>query len=310
MLAEFAAVARWQHITRAAEELGIPQPTLSRRIARLERALGVPLLTRRGRGVELTRQGRTLAVALERSLRDVERVLEDLLVDLDATSGSVALAFLHTLGPEVVPRILREFRDSHPEVRFELTQHSHEGVVGRLRDGDADLALTSPLPDDPTLVAVPLHEQRLYLVVPAGHRLEGAERVDLEVAADEPFVGFKHGYGLRQITDDCCRRAGFTPVLAFEGEDVATVRGLVAAGLGVALLPATTGTSASSTSEIELTTPGATRTICMLWAADRALSPPAEAFRRFMMDSGVALVSPQAQDRMGQPGLGERADGG
>ena len=293
-LAEFAAVARWQHVTRAAEELGLAQSTLSRRIARLERSLGIPLLLRAGRGVELTRPGRTLAAAVERSLRDVEQTLVDLATDLDPASGRVALAFLHTLGPEVVPRILREFRRDRPLVRFELAQDSHGEVVRRLRAADADIALTSPLPDDPALTAVPLHEQRLYLVVPTGHRLDRVEAVDLAAVAEEPFVGFKHGHGLRRITDDFCARAGFTPTLAFEGEDVATVRGLVAAGLGVALLPATTDSRPQTCSEIRIDTPRTMRTIGMAWVRDRPLSAPAAAFRDFMLASGAALVDPAA----------------
>lgn len=99
-----------------------------------------------------------------------------------------------------------------------------------------DLCLVAPLPDDPAFTARPLDEQRLHLVVPADHRLAGRRRIRLAEVAEEPFVGLERGYGLRAITDGFCAQAGFVPRLAFE-EETETLRGLVAAGLGVALLP-------------------------------------------------------------------------
>jgi DNA-binding transcriptional LysR family regulator len=99
------------------------------------------------------------------------------------------------------------------------------------------LCLTSPLPDEAGLVVRRLDEQRLRLVVPAGHRLAHRRRIRLAEAAADVFVTLEPGFGLRRITDALCAEAGFTPRVAFEGEEAETLRGLVAAGLGVALLP-------------------------------------------------------------------------
>ena len=290
-LADFAAVARLEHLTRAAEVLGVPQSTLSRRVARLERAVGVPLLARRGRRVEVTPAGRTLAEAVERALRELDRGLDDLARDNAAGTGVVSLAFLHTLGPEVVPRILREFRGQAPGVRFQLAQEGHEEVLGKLRAGEVDLCLTSPLPEEPGLTAKPLQRQRLCLAVPQAHALSRVRGVALAEVADEHFVGFKQGYGMRRISETWCHQAGFTPHLTFEGEDVATVRGLVAAGLGIALLPPSPTSPPPGVVEVVVQTPPATRTIGMAWQTDRALSPPARAFRAFMLEVGPALMT-------------------
>lgn len=288
-LADFATVARLEHVSRAAEVLGIPQPTLSRRLARLEAALGVPLLTRRGRRVEVTRAGRTLASAVERALGELDRGLDEIVRDHHGRLGNVSLAFLHTLGPEVVPRLLREFRALYPGISFSLVQDGHQAVLERLRSGEADLALTAPLPDEPELSASPLQTQRLCLAVPAAHPLARAPRIGLRAAEAEVFIGFKHGYGMRRISDDWCRAAGFAPRLAFEGEDVGTVRGLVAAGLGVALLPAT-GSPPPGVVEVAVDFPTATRTIGMAWLTDRPLSAAARAFREFMLEAGRGLM--------------------
>lgn len=236
-LAYFAAVARHEHVTRAAAEMGVPQSTLSRAMVRLEQDLGVTLFARRGRTVSLTPAGRRFLTAAERALAEVERAADTVRADADPTAGRVAFGFLHTMGSETVPGLIRAFRVDHPRIRFTLVQNYGEAMIERLRAGDLDLCLTSPVPDAPDLVARRLDEQRLRLVVPDDHRLAGRKRVRLAEAADETFVTLEPGYGLRRITDDLCAEAGFRPRVAFEGEEAETLRGLVAAGLGVALLP-------------------------------------------------------------------------
>ena len=290
-LVEFAAVARWEHVTRAAEQLSVPQSTLSRRIARLESAVGTPLFVRRGRRLETTRAGRAFALTVDRALRELERGLDDLVRDTDPETGTVVLGFLHTLGAEVVPRILSNFRRSHPGIRFQLVQDGNDGVVTKLRAGVVDVCLTSPLPEEPGLASFALHEQPLCLAVPTGHPLDLHRGIDLADVAGEQFIGFKPGFGMRRISDEWCRQAGFTPNLAFEGEDVATVRGLVAAGLGVALLPASSTSQPAGVAEIPVLTPAATRTIGMAWIRDAPSTAPVAAFRDFMLRRGAALVS-------------------
>lgn len=233
----FVAVARHEHVTRAAHELGVPQSTLSRAVVRLEQDLGVTLFARKGRTVALTTAGRTFLASAEGALAEIARAAESVQQDADPTAGKVAFGFLHTLGSETVPGLIRAFRADHPRIRFSLVQNYGEAMLERLRAGELDLCLTSPLPDAPDLVARRLDEQRLRLVVPDDHRLAGRKRIRLAEAAEETFVTLEPGYGLRRITDDLCAEAGFTPKVAFEGEEAETLRGLVAAGLGVALLP-------------------------------------------------------------------------
>lgn len=289
-LADFVVVAELGHLTRAAELLGVPQSTLSRRIRRLETALGTDLLVRRGRGVAASRAGVRLAEVARRALEDLDRGVAELVGAQDAGRGVVHLAFLHTLGPSAVPLVIREFHRNHPEVRFRLVQEGHDGVVGKLRDGDVDVALTAPLPVGPDVGTVPLVQQELCLVVPRAHALASRSTVRLASLAAEIFVGFKQGYGMRQIADEWCRAAGFVPRLAFEGEDAATVRGLVAAGLGVALLPAQGVASGVEVVEVE-THPRRTRTVGAAWLSDHAPPPPARAFRDFLVTRGPDLLA-------------------
>ncbi|MGW6056443.1 LysR family transcriptional regulator [Streptomyces sp. NPDC055189] len=281
-LAYFAGVARTEHVTRAAQEMQVPQSTLSRALVRLEQDLGVDLFARHGRTVSLTPAGRTFLASVERALGEVERAAESVRADADPASGKVAFGFLHTMGSETVPGLIRAFRADHPRVRFSLVQNYGEAMIERLRAGELDLCLTSPVPDAPDLVARRLDEQRLRLVVPEEHRLAVRKRVRLAEAAEEAFVTLEPGYGLRRITDDLCQEAGFKPRIAFEGEEAETLRGLVAAGLGVALLPPP---AVPRPGVVELTVTGqrAVREIGVAWLDGHPDTPPVAAFKKFLL---------------------------
>ncbi|WP_211177070.1 LysR family transcriptional regulator [Pseudonocardia acidicola] len=296
-LRQFVAVARTEHVTRAADDIGVPQPTLSRGIARLEAELGIALFVRSGRTLHLTPAGRAFLRHAERALAELEAGARELVGDIDAEHGRVALGFLHTLGSEAVPRLLREFRAEHPGIRIDLAQGGHAVLLDRLRGGEVDLCLTSPLPDEPGLAVATMHEQELRLAVPAEHPLaERRSGLRLADAAGAQFVGFLPGFGLRSIVEAWCREAGFEPRFAFEGEDVETLRGLVGAGLGVALLPPSTRSPVTGVVELPVTTPRTTRTIGLAWVRDRAAPPPVRALREFVLRSGPRLLDLHAGD--------------
>jgi DNA-binding transcriptional LysR family regulator len=286
-LYQFVAVARSEHMTRAADEIEVPQSTVSRGIARLEEDLGVALFVRAGRTVRLTREGRILLRYAERALAELVAAEREIRGDADELHGRIGLAFLSTLGAAVIPRLLRNFRATHPGVRFDLVQGAHALLLDRLRAGDVDVALTSPLPDEPGLESEPLAEEELLLVVPEGHRFtEQTDGVPLADAAREPFVAIAPGFGLRGTVDAWCRQAGFVPRLAFEGGDVETLRGLVGAGLGVSLLPPAAH-PADGVVELHVTVPRTTRTIGMVWMRSRPLTPPVRALLEFVRSHGL-----------------------
>lgn len=288
-LRALVAVGRTEHVTRAAQALGVPQPTLSRSIARLEQDLGLALFVRSGRSLRLTREGRVLLEHAERALAELDTGLRAVGRTSGGHGGRVAFGFLHTLGSSTVPQLLRAFRAEHPGVRFELVQRGHDVLVELLRAGAVDLCLTSPLPDDPDLSVRALHEQQLRLVVPADHALAGRGRLRLAEAAQEAFVGLEPGYGLRATSDAWCRQAGFVPRLAFEGEEIDTVRGLVAAGLGVALLPAA-GPSPGVV-ELEVVEPRTTRVLGLVWRTSAVELPAVRAFRATVLAAGPPLLA-------------------
>jgi DNA-binding transcriptional LysR family regulator len=245
----------------------------------LAETVGAPLTATSGRGIRLTRVGELLAESAERSLSSVEAGTRRVLEEIEPASGHVVLGFLHLLGRSLVPGLLREYRAAHPLVRFTLVQGSRREMVDRLTAGELDLALIAPIPvDDPALDVIVLSEQEIFLSVPESHRLAGRRTARVEELAGEQFIMLEPGYGLRQITDDLCAAAGFEPKIAFEGQESDTVRGLVAAGLGVAVLPRFEPSAPTGVVEVRLV-PRAARTIGLAWRAREQLTPAVALFR-------------------------------
>ncbi|WP_072805776.1 LysR family transcriptional regulator [Rhodococcoides yunnanense] len=282
------AVADTEHITEAAHVLGIPQPTVSRQIARASKILGIEIVERRGRGITLTAAGRILIPYLHRVVVDLEAGL-DAMSEHDARArGRISVSFQNTLGEDIVPALIKQFRGEHPAVTFELDQGARARCLDRLDDGLADLAFVALSPEHTDANSFQLYDERLVLVVPAGHRLATARSIDLTDTADESYIAMGHGFGMRSICDELWDDAGITPDIAFEGQDIHTLRGLVGAGLGVSILPRLRG-HGPETVEVRISDPAARRRIGMVWSK----RPPAssvQAFRTMVVRSGRALV--------------------
>ncbi|PRX44256.1 DNA-binding transcriptional LysR family regulator [Prauserella shujinwangii] len=295
-----AALRDTGNVTRAAELLGVPQPTASRRIAALGDLLGAPLTAPSGRGIRLTRAGALLAEAAERAVGVLRGGVRSAREEIEPERGHVVLGFLHLLGRSLVPGLLRDFRARHPHVRFSLEQGSRQDILDRLAAAEIDLALVAPPPDDPALASGTLAEQELFLSVPADHRLAGRRRIQVGELAGEEFVQLEPGYGLRRITDELCARAGFTPKVAFEGQESDTVRGLVAAGLGVALLPKFEPGAPAGVVEVPLR-PRVTRAIGLVWPAHPPLSPAVAGFRDFVLAQAEKDTASSTSVRAAKP---------
>ncbi|GAA2163093.1 LysR family transcriptional regulator [Actinomadura napierensis] len=286
----FLAVAEHGHVTNAASELRVSQPGLSRAIARLERDLDAPLFDRVGRGVALSRYGRVFAEHARRLVAEEEAARRALAQAADPEHGEVSLAFLHTQGPSFVPGLIRRYRSDHPGVTFRLSQDRSERVAAMVLDGRADLAITSPRPAGHALAWRPLVTERLQLVVPADHRLASRARARVRDVLDEPFVAFQEGTGLRAVTEELFGLCGARPRIAFEGEETSTVRGLVAAGLGVGIVaPPPAGEEIPGVRHLTLADPGGVRTIGLVWAPERTRPPVVEGFRAFVLEYGGEL---------------------
>lgn len=283
-LRSLLALGEHHHITEAAAALGTSQPTLSRLLSRVEAELGARLFERDAKGAHPNPLG-DLTLAAARDIVDRhDRLRRDLAGRLDPESGTVRLAFLDSMATSLVPRILHDVRRQAPRLRVELRQEPGHEMLRDLASGVSELALISPRPPGP-YGWVALQRQTLVLIVPAGHRLARRRRARLADVAGEDFVTIPAGFGFRVLVDDLFAAAGVTPRVAFEIGDLATVEGLVGAGLGVALVPERFA-GASGTVGIPLAGAGAERVVGLTWRTDRALGPAADRFRSFVEQAG------------------------
>ncbi|MET7995762.1 LysR family transcriptional regulator [Amycolatopsis sp. NPDC005232] len=294
----FLACARSEHFGRAADARHMSQSAVSKAVGRVEEELGIPLFDRQGRVVRLNRYGELFRAHVEDAMRSLEAGRAAVTDATDPERGEVALAFVPSLGPILIPGLVQKFRTTFPAVRFLLSQGGAEHVVAMLESGQVDLGLTSPDPARPGVEWTPLWTERLVLVTPPGEPTGGGQGpVRLRDVADRPFVALKTGYGLRQITDALCAEADVRPRIVFEGADVPTVRGLVGAGLGIAVLPPAVGPERRwSPPETELADSGAQRTIGIARVRGRYLPVAAHRLRELLIEEHFHLLRTQFSD--------------
>lgn len=280
----FVVLAETEHVTDAAAELSVSQPTLSRALARFEREAGTPLFDRVNRRLRLNAYGEIMLEHARRSIAEIRSATERIAALRDPNTGRVRLAFLHSLANWYVPEQLRRFRESAPAVGFELFQGPANEITKRVGDGLADIAITAPRPEAPGFGWRRLYVDQLCLAVPRGHRLADRAKVRLSAAAGEPFVALGEQAGLRQLTDQLLAEDNVSPEIVFEATEIPTVEGLVAAGFGVAVVPIPRDGGKSKIVHIPLTSPGAKREVGLAWDRHRILPPPAKRFADFLCD--------------------------
>lgn len=239
----FVAVAEEGHITRAAERLGMQQPPLSQRMRALEQELGVQLLRRRPRGVELTEAGRALLADARAILAHLDHAFAATRRTARGEQGRIAVGFTSSVPfHPFVPRVIRAFRDAFPLVSLTLDEGGTTELIDTLRQERVDVAfIRTRVSDTEGLVVLPLLEEPMLAALPRGHRLAAGNRsVALKSLAGETFVVYRRpsGPGLYDAIIAACHAAGFSPDVGQEAPRIVSTLNLVAAGLGVSLVPA------------------------------------------------------------------------
>ena len=227
-----------RNFTRAAEELHIAQPSLSQQIRKLERELGFPLFERGPARVQPTPEG---ALFLPHARAVLDRLAEAVLAAEEIRGvqrGHVTLGISPIAGARLLPPLLRLARERFPGIAVETREGGLEELLTLLEEGAVDLAMVLLPVADARCAVTPLLDEEIVLVLPAGHALAATPTVDLALLRDEPFVLLTQEYGLRRRVEEECAAAGFAPHVLHASRDVGVVQALVAAGLGVTLLPA------------------------------------------------------------------------
>src|SRR5215470_10365607 len=240
------AVAEEGHITRAAERLGIAQPPLSRLIKAIEQEINVQLFRRVPRGVELTDAGRTFLAGARATFANLDRTLESARRTARGEEGQISVAFTSaTAFHPLVPRVIRDFRETLPLVAVTLAESNSPELIECIESDRLDAAfIRSNIATSDGLVLHPLLEEPLVVALPKGHELaRGQARavLPLKRLSSETFV-FSRRYGGRALVRDtafaACQAAGFSPRVGQEAPHVMSTLPLVAAGIGISIVPA------------------------------------------------------------------------
>ncbi len=232
----FVAVARHRHFGRAAEAVYVSQPALSQQVRRLEAELGLALLRRTSRGVELTPAGEDLLTRAETILAEVAGARGAMDEHAGVVRGAVRVAAT-TADALRLPEVLAAFHRDHPGVRLALRHASVGEVLALLRSGAVDLAVVSLGAETAEGLRVThLADEPVRAIAPPDEPF-AAVAVGVEDLRGRPFVLGEPGSALRAAVMDACQQHGFSPVPLLEVGDPATVRFLVSAGLGVSLVP-------------------------------------------------------------------------
>jgi DNA-binding transcriptional LysR family regulator len=239
-LRQFVAIAEERSFRRAAERLHMSQPPLSVSVQKLEADIGVTLLERTRHHVRLTPAGEAFLNEARRTLAHAKLSIEIAQRAASGKFGSLRLSFVPSAAIDVVPRLLREFRKEHADVKLVLSGDTTSQQMVGLLNGTGDIGIVVPPLDDVKDLRIQLFcNQELMLAVPGDHALGNQSRVQLKNLAGETFVGFpfKEGPGFESVVMAACQENGFIPNFVQVAPQMQSILAFVAGGLGVALVP-------------------------------------------------------------------------
>lgn len=275
----FLQVAERGNFTRAAEDMGVSQPALSRSIQKLEEELGQPVFERKTRSVSLTEAGSLL----QSRARQMLTILEDTKAEIadDGESGRVRVGAIPTIAPYFLPRILQQFADRHPKATLVVQESTTDVLLKGLTQGEIDLAILAlPVPAKYLEVEV-LFEEELLLVLPPHHPLAELEKIRLSDVEPYPFVLLDEAHCLSDNIVSFCRQRSFQPVTVEHACQLTMVQELVSLSHGVSMIPAMARKLDQSDRRVYRTLSGKkpTRKVAVAWNPYRFQSRMLEAFR-------------------------------
>lgn len=287
-LTYLVAVADHRHFGRAAEACYVSQPTLSAQIKKLETELGVELIERHPRRILLTAAGEEIVDRARVILREADGVREIARRTSDPESGSIRIGLFPTLAPYLLPHVVPAVHDRFPRLELLLVEEKTEDIVAMLRDGRLDIGVLALPITEAGLECTVLFEEDFVLAVPVGHPLADRTAVPIEVLTDESILLLDEGHCLRDQALSVCRLVGASERRGFRATSLETLRQMVAAGVGVTLLPRLAVVPPVPRSDdivlVPFEQPPPRRTIAMFWRPTSAVTPLVAEMARFLRD--------------------------
>jgi LysR family hydrogen peroxide-inducible transcriptional activator len=231
------ALADTGHFGKAAERTFVSQPTLSAQVKKLEEYLGVKLVERQPKNLQLTEVGRQVVVRARRMLDESEEIIALARSNTDPLAGQLKLALIPTVGPYLLPRVMRKLRKALPHLRLMLYEYQTESLLQRLRDGEIDLGILAlPAPHD-GLESRALYQEAFTVALPDHHPLAAKSTIKVQDLKGQTLLLLEDGHCLRDQALEVCSRIDVREAEDFRATSLETLRQMVVAGLGITLLP-------------------------------------------------------------------------
>lgn len=276
-IAYFVEIARQRSFTRAAERLHMAQPALSQQMKNLEAELGTALFIRGRKESQLTAAGKVFLPRAEALLAQAAAAKTAVTDATQLRGGRLVLAAIPSVSACLLPPAIRQFSQQHPRVELQIIEESSERVTACVESGLADLGFLQLPASKSAFASRVLVTEPFVLLIPAAHGLAEQSAVALKQLAGEAFIFYKGR--ARDTALAACRQSGFEPRIACESGELETVRALVAAGLGLAILPRLAATRLPKTLRaLHVRAPEMRRQIAAVWKKQSPLSPAASTF--------------------------------
>lgn len=241
----FKELANTQHMSKAAENLGISQPSLSYAIKKLEEELGVPLFEPDGRNIKLTPLGKAYLKYVDSGLDSLEQGIDIIHQLNNPEKGHVNLGFTYTMGQRLIPELLQQFqsRDDNAQIQFKIGQNNTPHLLRDLLNDKFDVAIASFVDTYQGQDAAglfdftPILNQEILVALPVSHPLAKQKEVRVTDLKSHDIIMYSQRSGLRPLINEIFKKAGFKPKIKFEVEEDHTIIGLVEYGMGLALVP-------------------------------------------------------------------------
>jgi DNA-binding transcriptional LysR family regulator len=286
----FQTVARLEHMTKAAKELHVAQPSLSKTIARLEQDIGVPLFDRHKQKIRLNPYGQLFLKQVDAALELLEEGKRQVVDQAGLEHGRV---FLATTNHRCDAQLIGSFLSAHPEVNLRLTHAtSQDEKMKLLHEGELDFCITS-LPIEATETEIEYIDfltEEIFLAVPPTHHLTAKQSIYLTEVADETFISLPKNSSLRELTTQFCIAAGFEPKIGCEVDTLPVVSDFVKMGMGIAFVSDNAKKRDPSLTLISIKEPICRRTFQLAWKKNHYLSKAAHTFREYLIDFYKDLV--------------------
>lgn len=279
------AVAETGSFSRAAERCQIAQPSLSQQVSKLEQDLGTKLFDRMGRGIRITEAGRAFLPHARAVLEQVEAARASIAAGKSGVRGNVTLGAIPTVAPYMLPRYTAAFTKRYPDARLRIVEEQTPVLIEGLRDLSLDFALLALPLRHKDLELHPIRTEPLFAAVQEDHPLARRESVSAAELRGEPFVMLRDGHCFRDLSLAVCGKANVSANMAFESGQFSSILGMVAAGIGLSLVPQMALDRNAGCRYIRLRDAGAARTVVLASLRGRSFNRVQQALATYIQST-------------------------